>query len=90
VVQLSKEKTKEKQKMTSGLVMGRKTTFIDGYAVQWFSQLSRTKMMIYVNIPNNKYVLISEMTLPYVAEDVKTIEIIAKEKIDEIEESITL
>jgi hypothetical protein len=76
--------------MTSGLVMGRKTTFIDGYAVQWFSQLSRTKVMIYVNIPNNKYVLISEMTLPYVAEDVKTIEIIAKEKIDEIEESITL
>lgn len=76
--------------MTSGLVMGRKTTFIGGYAVQWFSQLSRTKVMIYVNIPNNKYVLISEMTLPYVAEDVKTIEIIAKEKIDEIEESITL
>jgi hypothetical protein len=76
--------------MTSGLVMGRKTTFIDGYAVQWFSQLLITKVMIYVNIPNNKYVLISEMTLPYVAEDVKTIEIIAKEKIDEIEESITL
>lgn len=76
--------------MTSGLVMGRKTTFIDGYAVQWFSQLLKTKVMIYVNIPNNKYVLISEMTIPYVAEDVKTIEIIAKEKINEIEESITL
>ena len=76
--------------MTSALVSGRKTTFIDGYAVQWFYQLLKTKVMIYVNIPNNKYVLISEMTLPYVAEDVKTIEIIAKEKINEIEESITL
>jgi hypothetical protein len=48
--------------MTSGLVMGRKTTFIDGY-----------------------YVLVSEMTLPYVAEDVKTIEIIARGKIEELE-----
>jgi hypothetical protein len=71
--------------MTSGLVMGRKTTFIDGYAVQWFSQLLRTKVMIYANVPKNKYVLVSEMTLPYVAEDVKTIEIIARGKIEELE-----
>jgi hypothetical protein len=71
--------------MTSGLVMGRKTTFIEGYAVQWFSQLLTTKVMIYANIPNNKYVLISGMTLPYVAEDVKTIEVIAKGKIKELE-----
>ena len=67
------------------LRVGRKTTFIDGYAVQWFSQLLRTKVMIYANVPNNKYVLVSEMTLPYVAEDVKTIEIIARGKIEELE-----
>ena len=71
--------------MTSGLVMGRKMTFLGGYAVQWFSQLLSTKVMIYVNVPNDKYVLVSEMTLPYVAEDVKTIEIIAKGKIRELE-----
>lgn len=69
---------------TSGLLSGTKTTFIKGCAVQWFSQLLTTKVMIYVNIPNNKYVLLCEMTLPYVAEDVKTIEIIAKNKIEEI------
>lgn len=71
--------------MTSGLISGRKTTFIGEYAVQWFSQLLTTKVMIYVNTPNNKYVLISQMILPYVAEDVKTIEIIARNKIEEIE-----
>jgi hypothetical protein len=70
--------------------MGRKTTFFEGYAVQWFSQLLTTKVMVYVNIPNNKYVLISEMTLPYVVEDVTTIEIIAKQKIREIENEIEL
>lgn len=70
--------------MTSGLIMGRKTTFIEGYAVQWFSQLLTTKVMIYVNIPNNKYVLISEMTLPYVANE-NEVECVAKSKIEEIE-----
>ena len=70
--------------MANGLVKERKTIFINGYAVQWFSQLLRTKVMIYVNIPNNKYVCMSEMTLPYVANE-KEVECVAKSKIEEIE-----
>ena len=70
--------------MTSGLVKERKTMFINGYAVQWFSQLLITKVMIYVNVPNNKYVCMSEMTLPYVANE-KEVEYVAKSKIEEIE-----
>lgn len=70
--------------MTSGLVKERKTIFINGYAVQWFSQLLTTKVVIYVNIPNNKYVCISEMTLPYVADD-NRVQIVAKGKIEELE-----
>ena len=70
--------------MTNGLVKERKTMFINGYAVQWFSQLLRTKVMIYVNVPNNKYVCMSEMTLPCVANE-KEIECAAKSKIEEIE-----
>lgn len=70
--------------MTSGLVKDRKTIFINGYAVQWFSQLLTTRVGIYVNIPNNQYVCASEMTLPYVADD-NTIEIVAREKIEELE-----
>ena len=70
--------------MTNGLVKERKTIFINGYAVQWFSQLLRTKVMIYVNVPNNKYVCMSEMTLPYVANE-KEVESVAKSKIEEIE-----
>lgn len=70
--------------MTSGLVKERNTMFINGYAVQWFSQLLRTKVMIYVNVTNNKYVCMSEMTLPYVANE-KEVECVAKSKIEEIE-----
>ena len=70
--------------MTNGLVKERKTILINGYEVQWFSQLLRTKVMIYVNIPNNKYVCMSEMTLPYVANE-KEVECVAKSKIEEIE-----
>ena len=70
--------------MTNGLVKERKTMLINGYEVQWFSQLLRTKVMIYVNIPNNKYVCMSEMTLPYVANE-KEVECVAKSKIEEIE-----
>ena len=58
--------------------------FINGYAVQWFSQLLRTKVMIYANVPNNKYICMSEMTLPYVANE-KEVECVAKSKIEEIE-----
>lgn len=74
--------------MTNGLVMGRKTTFIDGYAVQWFSQLLTTKIMLYVNLPNNKYVLILTMVLPYIVEDVDTITKIARGKIEELEDEM--
>lgn len=70
--------------MTTGLIKGRKTIFINGYAVQWFSQLLRTKVMIYVNIPNNQYICMSEMTLPYIAND-KEVESVSKGKIEEIE-----
>lgn len=70
--------------MTNGLIKERKTMFIGGYAVQWFSQLLRTKVMIYVNVPNNKYVCISEMTLPYVADD-NEIRSVANGKIEELE-----
>ena len=70
--------------MTNGLVRERKTMFINGYAIQWFSQLLRTKVMIYANVPNNKYVCMSEMTLPYVANE-KEVECVAKSKIEEIE-----
>ena len=70
--------------MTNGLVKERKTMFINGYAVQWFSQLLRTRVMIYANVPNNKYICMSEMTLPYVANE-KEVECVAKSKIEEIE-----
>ena len=70
--------------MTNGLVKERKTMFINGYAVQWFSQLLRTKVMIYANVPNNKYICMSDMTLPYVANE-KEVECVAKSKIEEIE-----
>ena len=70
--------------MTNGLVKERKTMFINGYAVQWFSQLLRTKVMIYANVPNNKYICMSDMTLPYVANE-KEVECVAKPKIEEIE-----
>lgn len=70
--------------MTSGLVKERKTIFIKGYAVQWFSQLLTTKVLFYVNIPNNQYVCMSEMTLPYIADD-NTIKNIARGKIEELE-----
>ena len=70
--------------MTNGLVKGRKTMFIKGYAVQWFSQLLVTKVMIYANIPHNKYVCMLGMTLPYIATD-SDIESIAKLKIEEVE-----
>lgn len=70
--------------MTNGLVKERKTMFINGYAVQWFSQLLRTKVLIYVNIPNNQWICVSEMTLPYVAND-NDIENVAKIKIEELE-----
>lgn len=71
--------------MTIGLVKGRKTIFINGYAVQWFSNiLKRTKIMIYVRIPGNTYICMTEITLDYVADDF-SVDSIAKEKIAEIE-----
>lgn len=70
--------------MTNGLVKDRKTMFINGYAVQWFSQLLTTKVIIYANIHHNKYVSMAEMTLPYVANE-KEVENVAKLKIEEIE-----
>lgn len=70
--------------MTSGLIKERNTLFIKGYAVQWFSQLLRTKVMIYVCIPGNTYICMTEMTLPYVAND-NEVESVAKLKIAEIE-----
>ena len=70
--------------MANGLVKERKTIFINGYAVQWFSQLLRTKVMIYVNVHNHKYICMSETTLPYVANE-KEVERVAKSKIEEIE-----
>lgn len=73
--------------MTSGLVKGRKTMFINGYSVQWFSQLLTTRVIIYVNIPNNQYVCISEMTLPYIADD-NTVRNVAKGKIEELENEL--
>ena len=73
--------------MTSGLVKDRKTIFINGYAVQWFTQLLTTRVIIYVNIPNNQYVCISEMTLPYVADD-NTIKNVVKGKIEELEDDM--
>lgn len=71
--------------MTNGLVKGRKTIFINGYAVQWFTAiLKNTKVMIYTNVPNNKYVLTTEITLDYVADEL-TVKNIAEERIKEIE-----
>ena len=40
--------------------------------------------MIYVNIPGNLWVCMSDMTLPYIAND-EEVECIAKTKIEEIE-----
>ena len=71
--------------MTSNLVKDRKTFFIKGYAVQWFHTiLKNTKVFIYSNVPNNKYVLMTEITLDYFADEF-SIEQTAKEKIAEIE-----
>lgn len=71
--------------MTSGLTKGRKTIFVNGYAVQWFSTIfNNTKVMIYVNVPNNQYVLMTEITLDYIADDF-SVESVAKEKIADIE-----
>lgn len=70
--------------MTSGLVKDRKTVFISSYAVQWFLQLLSTKVMIYGIIPNNRYVCIAELTLPYIAND-NEIEAVARQKIEELE-----
>lgn len=71
--------------MTSGLVKDRKTIFINGYAVQWFSTiLKSTKVMVYANIPNNKYVLITDFVIDYIADEF-SVEQSAKEKIKEIE-----
>ena len=76
---------KEQREMTNGLVKGRKTIFINGYAVQWFSNVFKnTKVMIYAPEPNNKYILMSEITLDYVADDF-TVESVAKEKIEQTE-----
>lgn len=71
--------------MTSGLVQGRKTMFINGYAVQWFTNIFKnTKIMIYVCVPSNTYICMTEITLDYVADDF-SVEQSAKEKIMEIE-----
>jgi hypothetical protein len=71
--------------MTNGLVKDRKTIFINGYAVQWFLNVFKnTKVMIYANVPNNKYVLMTEITLDYIADGI-TVESVAKAKITEIE-----
>ena len=71
--------------MTNGLVKERKTLFINGYAVQWFSSILKdTKIFIYCCMDRNKYRHMADITLDYVADDF-TIESIAKEKIMEIE-----
>lgn len=71
--------------MTTGLVKDRKTAFINGYAVQWFTNLlQRTKIFIYAPIPGNTYVFMAAISLNYIADSL-TVERIAAEKIKEIE-----
>lgn len=71
--------------MTNGLVKGRKTIFIRGCAVQWFSTVIKTtKLIIYVQIPGNQWISMCEDTLDYVADDY-SIKQFATEKIKEIE-----
>ena len=71
--------------MTNGLVKDRKTMFIKGYAVQWYSTLmGTTKIIIYVQIPGNRWVSVCEDALDYVADD-GSVESFAKGKIEEIE-----
>ena len=71
--------------MTNGLVKGRKTIFIKGYAVQWFSSvLKDTKIFIYICDCSHRYINMSDITLDYIADDF-TVERVAKEKIAEIE-----
>ena len=71
--------------MTSGLVKERKTIFINGYAVQWFTNIFKnTKIMIYVCVSSNTYICMTENTLDYIA-DVFSVEQVAKEKIMEFE-----
>lgn len=72
--------------MTNGLVKGRKTLFVKGYAVQWFTNqiFKTTKIMIYVEIPNHYYINMSEITLDYIADDY-SVEETAKECIERVE-----
>ena len=70
--------------MTSGLVKGRNTIFVKGYAVQWFTDIFKnTKIMIYVCVPGNTYTCMTEITLDYIADEFSVKET-AKEKIEEI------
>lgn len=71
--------------MTNGLVKGRNTVFVKGYAVQWFTDIFKnTKIMIYVCVPGNTYTCMTEITLDYIADEFSVKET-AKEKIKEIE-----
>lgn len=71
--------------MTSGLVKGRNTMFIDGYAVQWFVDIfKRTRVFIYSEIPCHRYGLMSEITLDYIADE-HSVKCAAVEKIAEVE-----
>lgn len=71
--------------MTNGLVKGRETMFINGYAVQYFyTALKQTKILIYCLLPENVYIDMSELTIDYIVERYK-VESIANEKIRQIE-----
>lgn len=71
--------------MTNGLVKGRDTIFINGYAVQWFyTVFKQTKIIIYANIPGGRYISMCELNLDYIADDY-SVKQIATEKIKEIE-----
>ena len=71
--------------MTLGLVKGRKTLFINGYAVQWFSSILKdTKIFIYICDCSHHYINMSDITLDFIADEF-TVESVAKEKITEIE-----
>lgn len=71
--------------MTNGLVKDRKTIFEKGYAVQWFyTILKNTKVMIYTKVPNNRYILMTEITLDYIADEFSVAQT-AREKIEEVE-----
>lgn len=70
--------------MTNGLFKERKTIFINGYAIQWFSQFSTTKIMIYADIPGNRYIGMTEMTILDIISD-DDVKKVAEFKIKEIE-----